>query len=36
LRRRFRELLREEIAETVADADQIDQEIRFLSSVLTN
>lgn len=30
LRRRFREFLREEIAETVENADDVDQELRFL------
>jgi RNA polymerase sigma-70 factor (ECF subfamily) len=35
LRRRCRELLREEIAQTVASEDQIDEEIRGLFSALT-
>jgi RNA polymerase sigma factor (sigma-70 family) len=35
LRRRFRELLRLEIAETVADPEQIDVELRYLSEILT-
>jgi RNA polymerase sigma-70 factor (ECF subfamily) len=30
LRRRYREILREEIADTVADAEQIEEEIRQL------
>jgi RNA polymerase sigma-70 factor (ECF subfamily) len=30
LRRRYRELLRDEIAQTVCDPDEIDQEIRDL------
>ena len=30
LRRRYREILREEIADTVADAEQIEEEIRHL------
>jgi RNA polymerase sigma factor (sigma-70 family) len=34
LRRRFGELLREEIAETVADPEEVDDEIRYLFSVL--
>ena len=34
LRRRYRELLRAEIEETVADAEEIDQEIRDLFSAL--
>jgi RNA polymerase sigma factor (sigma-70 family) len=34
LRRRYRELLRAEIEETVADSDEIDQEIRDLFSAL--
>ncbi len=34
LRRRFGELLRAEIAETVADEDEIDNEIRFLFAAL--
>jgi RNA polymerase sigma-70 factor (ECF subfamily) len=34
LRRRYRELLRAEIEETVADAQEIDQEIRDLFSAL--
>jgi len=35
LRRRYRELLRAEIAHTVADADQIDEEVRHLIDVLS-
>jgi RNA polymerase sigma-70 factor (ECF subfamily) len=34
LRRRYRELLRAEIAETVADADDVDREMRHLVEVL--
>ena len=34
LRRRYRELLRAEIAETVADAGQVDEEIQYLLRVL--
>jgi RNA polymerase sigma-70 factor (ECF subfamily) len=34
LRRRFREVLRDEIAQTVVDADEIQEEIRYLISVL--
>lgn len=34
LRRRFRELFREEIAHTVADPSQIDEEVRYLLTVL--
>jgi RNA polymerase sigma factor (sigma-70 family) len=36
LRQRFRELVREEIAHTVSSADEIDDEIRYLFSVLAN
>jgi len=36
LRRRFRELLREEIAATVSGTEEIDEEIRFLISTLNN
>lgn len=36
LRRRYRELVREEIAHTVSDAAEIDDEIRHLFSVLTD
>jgi RNA polymerase sigma-70 factor (ECF subfamily) len=35
MRKRYRELLRAEIAETVADPGEIDDEIRFLRSVLS-
>jgi hypothetical protein len=35
LRKRYREILRAEIAETVADAAQVDDEIRYLLSALT-
>jgi RNA polymerase sigma-70 factor (ECF subfamily) len=34
LRRRYGELLREEIAATVADANEVDAEIRFLLAAL--
>jgi RNA polymerase sigma-70 factor (ECF subfamily) len=34
LRRRYRELLRDEIAQTVATEDQIDEEIRHLFAAL--
>lgn len=33
-RRRYRELVREEIARTVASPDDIDEEIRYLLSVI--
>ncbi|MFB0556135.1 MAG: RNA polymerase sigma factor [Phycisphaerae bacterium] len=36
LRRRYREILREEIAQTVAGEDQIDEEIKDLFAVLTS
>jgi RNA polymerase sigma-70 factor (ECF subfamily) len=36
MRRRYRELLRDEIAETVASLDEVDDEIRFLLSVLSS
>ena len=36
LRRRYRELLRAEIAHTVASADQIDEEVRHLIDVLSS
>jgi RNA polymerase sigma-70 factor (ECF subfamily) len=36
LRRRFRELLRQEVAETVADPRQVDEEIHFLAEVLAS
>ncbi len=35
MRRRYRTLLREEIAETVAEPEEIDEEIRFLLKVLS-
>jgi RNA polymerase sigma-70 factor (ECF subfamily) len=35
LRRRHRELLREEIAQTVACREEIDEEIRYLLAVLS-
>jgi hypothetical protein len=34
LRRRYAELLREEIAATVADPEEVDAEIRFLLAAL--
>jgi RNA polymerase sigma-70 factor (ECF subfamily) len=34
MRKRYRKLLREEIAETVATPEEADEEIRFLLSVL--
>ncbi len=34
LRQRYRTLLREEVAETVADPAEIDDEIRYLCAVL--
>ncbi len=34
MRRRYRELLREEIAHTVAGADEVEDEIRYLLSCL--
>jgi hypothetical protein len=34
LRRKYRHILREEIAETVATSAEIDEDIRFLMSVL--
>jgi RNA polymerase sigma-70 factor (ECF subfamily) len=35
MRRRYRDLLREEIAQTVSTTDEIDDEIRFLLSTLS-
>jgi hypothetical protein len=35
MRRRYRTLLREEIAQTVAEPEEIDEEIRFLLKVLS-
>jgi RNA polymerase sigma-70 factor (ECF subfamily) len=35
LRKRYRELFREEIADTVADPAEVESELRFLASVLT-
>jgi DNA-directed RNA polymerase specialized sigma24 family protein len=35
MRRRYRTLLREEIAETVAEPEEIDEEIRFLLKILS-
>ena len=36
MRRRFRDLLRAEIGETVMDAGQIDEEIRYLMAVISS
>jgi hypothetical protein len=36
MRRRYRDLVRAEIAETVATSDEVDDEIRFLMSVLSS
>ncbi len=36
LRRRCRELLREEIARTVAGPEEVDEELRYLFSALEN
>jgi RNA polymerase sigma-70 factor (ECF subfamily) len=35
LRQRYRELLRAEIAHTVADAGEVEEELRYLFRVLT-
>lgn len=35
LRKRYRELFRQEIAETVADPADVESELRFLATVLT-
>jgi RNA polymerase sigma-70 factor (ECF subfamily) len=35
LRKRYRELFRQEIADTVADSTEVDSELRFLAAVLT-
>jgi RNA polymerase sigma factor (sigma-70 family) len=35
LRKRYRELIRQEIADTVADPSEVDSELRFLAAVLT-
>jgi RNA polymerase sigma-70 factor (ECF subfamily) len=35
LRKRYRELFRQEIADTVADPDEVESELRFLAMVLT-
>jgi len=35
MRRRYRQLLRAEIAETVSKPEEVDDEIRFLVSVLS-
>jgi RNA polymerase sigma-70 factor (ECF subfamily) len=34
LRKRYRELFRQEIADTVADPAEVESELRFLASVL--
>jgi RNA polymerase sigma-70 factor (ECF subfamily) len=34
LRRRFREILRDEVLQTVAEAEEVDEEIRFLLAAL--
>jgi hypothetical protein len=36
MRKKYRELLRTEIAETVADPDEIEDEIRFLRAILSS
>jgi DNA-directed RNA polymerase specialized sigma24 family protein len=35
LRKRYRELLRQEIADTVADPADVESELRFLAAVIT-
>ena len=35
LRKRYRELVRQEIADTVADPAEVESELRFLAAVLT-
>ena len=35
LRKRYRDLFRQEIADTVADAAEVESELRFLAAVLT-
>jgi transposase-like protein len=35
LRKRYRELFRQEIAETVADAAEVESELRYLAAALT-
>ena len=35
LRKRYRELFRQEIADTVADPGEVESELRFLAAVLT-
>jgi hypothetical protein len=35
LRKRYREIVRQEIADTVADPAEVDSELRFLAAVLT-
>jgi RNA polymerase sigma-70 factor (ECF subfamily) len=34
LRQRYRELLREEVAQTVATVNEVDEELRYLVSVI--
>jgi RNA polymerase sigma-70 factor (ECF subfamily) len=36
LRKRYRDLLRAEVSETVADPSQIDGELRYLAAALSN
>jgi len=36
LRKRYRELIRQEIADAVADPVEVDSELRFLAAVLSN
>jgi RNA polymerase sigma-70 factor (ECF subfamily) len=36
LRKRYRELYRQEIADTVADAAEVESELRYLAAVLTS
>jgi hypothetical protein len=35
LRQRYRQLLRDEIADTVATPDEVDEEMRYLFSILS-
>ena len=35
LRKRYRELFRQEIAETVSDAEEVESELRYLAAALT-
>jgi RNA polymerase sigma-70 factor (ECF subfamily) len=35
LRKRYRELFRQEIADTVAEAAEVESDLRFLAAVLT-